>query len=137
MTKGSNIAIKKGDTVSLTYSMREPNEHFKRTVEIRCDDVVQDTVLLTVTKSSATLSAYRLDLLRQLRLWHWRQSRFYRSAQQGYEAHKCSLESAKFRDFLDSDIDNAKSMADMHIGFVQTLNDFFEIGDTAEKDDEK
>lgn len=135
--KGSNIAIRVGDTVSLTYSMREPNEAYKRTVEIKCDEIVGETVLLTIQKAGATITGHSIERLRQLRLWHWREARRMRARQQAFETERAGYNSERNRQLVDVDIDRCKSLADMHIGFVQTLNDFFEIGDTAEKDDEK
>lgn len=74
----------------------------------------------------------QLERLRALRLWHWRtalairananavrQTSWYKRKPDRYEPR------AKAED----------DAADQHITFVQTLNDFFPTGDSAEGDD--
>lgn len=140
-TKGTSIAVKAGDTVNLTFTMKEGDEktveQYKRTVELKVDDVNGKLALLTVQKAGATITGHSIERLRQLRLWHWREARSYRGEQQAYEAAQRIARSQSYKDRYDKLIDDAKSCADMHTGFVQTLNDFFEIGDSAEKDDAK
>jgi hypothetical protein len=60
--------------------------------------------------------------LRELRLWHWKQVLIWRDL----------AKYASSRHFADS----YNKAADEHIKFVQTLNDFFDVGDTAEKDND-
>ena len=52
-----------------------------------------------------------LIALRELRLYHWQTALYFRSL-------------------------DLNESADFHIGFVQILNDFFPVGDTAEHDAE-
>jgi hypothetical protein len=59
--------------------------------------------------------------LRELRLWHWQQCLTHRKAAQG----------ARTQSFRDLE----NTAADEHIRAVQTLNEFFATGDTAERDD--
>lgn len=59
------------------------------------------------------------DRLRELRLWHWKEAQRWR------------------RDADDYVEGLADKQAGKHLKFVQTLNDFFPIGDTAENDAEK
>lgn len=58
--------------------------------------------------------------LRALRLWHWRSAMEQRTLQ----AHV----------IFPSSIRHHQAKADFHIKAVQTLNDYFNIDDTAEKD---
>lgn len=70
-----------------------------------------------------------LARLRALRLWHWKQVVDLRKAQNRFirENTTGSLIRAEQK----------KIRANMHIGFVQTLNEFFEPGDTADGDAKK
>lgn len=70
--------------------------------------------------------------LREIRLWHWRkvldascEIRYYELMQQQGNA---------WSGFGNAKLLHAKEVHALHIGFVQTLNDFFPVGDTAEKD---
>lgn len=65
--------------------------------------------------------------LRALRLWHWRKAMKFREAQR-------DLEEFKSRSIKDC-IKNYDKFANEHLTAVQTLNEFFDIGDTAERDD--
>ena len=67
--------------------------------------------------------------LRELRLWHWQQAMRYREQQR-------TLEEFKSRSLQDC-IKNYDKFASFHLTQVQTLNEFFIIGDTAEQDDQK
>ncbi len=58
--------------------------------------------------------------LRALRLWHWRSA----IEQRMLEMHV----------IFPASIRHHKAKADFHIKAVQTLNDFFNVDDTAEKD---
>lgn len=64
------------------------------------------------------------ERLRQLRLWHWR------AALSARDRARPMLPWGKRNAFWDD-------LANKHIRFVQTLNDFFEVGETAELDDQK
>lgn len=66
------------------------------------------------------IDAATLERVRAVRLWHWQQVR------------EASL-------VLDLDIHGepkrrAYEKRNLHMGFVQTLNDLFPLGDTAERD---
>lgn len=71
----------------------------------------------------------RLPELRALRLWHWR------------HAMQCRKNAREARERTDGVMLGLEEVfdraADDHIKFVQTLNIFFAVGDTAEKDDDK
>lgn len=67
------------------------------------------------------------ERLRALRLWHWQQAMKYREAQRDLEAFK----NRSLRDC----IKRYDQQVNIHLTAVQTLNEFFEIGDTAESDD--
>lgn len=83
--------------------------------------------MVTAIIDGDTVRPLELDKLRELRLWHWnkvltnsryivwcnRQGRPYTESQ----SYKLKV------------MDHAN-----HMRFVQTLNDFFPVGDTAEKD---
>lgn len=65
-----------------------------------------------------------LSDMRKLRLWHWKQVIINREvANEGCGCLQCSA----VKHIHDR-------IADQHIGYVQTLNNFFESGDTAERD---
>lgn len=59
--------------------------------------------------------------LRMLRLWHWQQVVMRRRFANGERLTQ------RYRDM-------ENSAADQHLAFVQTLNNFFPAGDTAERD---
>jgi hypothetical protein len=65
--------------------------------------------------------------LRELRLSHWRAAMKFRAAQR-------NLEEFKSRSLKDC-IKRYDTYANEHLTAVQTLNEFFDIGDTAERDD--
>ena len=67
------------------------------------------------------------DDVRALRLWHWRGVMHHRNAANFYRTKKGYEKEIEWRD----------RQADFHLKAVQTLNQFFEAGDTAEKDDTK
>lgn len=67
------------------------------------------------------------ERLRALRLWHWRKAMKFRESQR-------DLEKFKSRSLKDC-IKNYDKYANEHLTAVQALNEFFDIGDTAERDD--
>lgn len=72
---------------------------------------------------------YPLDMaaqgrLRAMRLFHWRSVLAHRMYARG-------------KGLTPRFIKDENAVADMHLGFVQTLNDFFAVGDTAERDAER
>ena len=85
------------------------------------------------------LSAFNtvtLPKLRELRLWHWTAARDARATATSLingsaymDGHSLSRMKGRAKQFNDK--------ADIHIRFVQALNDMFEIGETAENDFEK
>ena len=66
------------------------------------------------------------DKLRNLRLWHWREAMHYRK--------RAKVWRQRGKSDMEREMDER---ANQHIKFVQTLNDFFPMGDTAEQDDAK
>ena len=65
-----------------------------------------------------------LGRLRALRLWHWNEAMRQRRRTKGAKrAGEHTDESRRF-----------DQRAGQHIKFVQTLNDFFPVGDNAEQD---
>lgn len=70
-----------------------------------------------------------LERVRKLRLWHWQKAMHYRKMQR-------ELEEFKTRSLRDC-IKRYDEAANIHLTAVQTLNEFFEIGDTAEQDEIK
>lgn len=67
--------------------------------------------------------------LRGLRLWHWQRAMKYRELQG-------SLERFNSRSLRDC-IKRYDESASVHLSAVQTLNEFFDIDDTAEQDEIK
>jgi hypothetical protein len=73
------------------------------------------------------------DRLRGLRLWHWQMAMKHRKA----ENELTELKLRHGGSSLKSCIKTYADAANLHLTAVQTLNEFFEIGDTAEQDDSK
>lgn len=71
------------------------------------------------------------DRVRELRLWHWRLALQHRAAERELEA----LAEQRKSGSLKSSIKTYRDAANVHFSAVQTLNEFFGIGDTAEKDE--
>lgn len=71
-----------------------------------------------------TITREVLDEVRALRLYHWRRVTVNRNSE-AYCQSKGYTQRAE--DF--------KRKASFHLGAVQTLNSFFDVGDTAERDD--
>lgn len=69
--------------------------------------------------------------LRGLRLWHWRLALQHRAAERELEA----LAEQRKSGSLKSSIKTYADAANVHFSAVQTLNEFFEIDDTAERDE--
>lgn len=65
--------------------------------------------------------------LRELRLYHWRMNREARRSERMCRTIMSEPGASESADLYDK-----KAM--MHIGFIQTLNAFFPVGDTAEAD---
>lgn len=92
-----------------------------------------------------TLDQPTLDGIRALRLFHWRAA--CKAREQAKAAGERAEAASRDRQFMKADLNYAAKMveqkvrkdveADMHIKFVQTLNDFFPLGDYAEYDDAK
>lgn len=74
-----------------------------------------------------------IERLRELRLWHWKQGLKHRQLQ--YSAEKALMKNTK-SESIKLYVDSYKSEANVHFTAVQTLNEFFPIGDTAERDAE-
>lgn len=73
------------------------------------------------------------DRLRTIRLWHWQMAMKHRKA----ETDLIELKAKRGGSSLKSCIKTYADAANLHLTAVQTLNEFFEIGDTAEKDEIK
>lgn len=73
--------------------------------------------------------------LRKLRLWHWKQAMACRSSANQY----ADMINEGFGDAGANAMrcDDLNGRANEHLYHVQTLNDFFPIGDTAERDEAK
>lgn len=71
------------------------------------------------------------DELRALRLWHWKKVISFRKAQTKNE--ECAL-AGVYPMMYGRRARRAKQMADFHLASVQSLNDCFPRGDTAEAD---
>lgn len=76
-----------------------------------------------IDREHMKVAAETLQRLREARLWHWKQ---VLSQRKMAEEWNNSILAAAFN-----------TLANFHLGHVQTLNEFFEIGDTAEKDASK
>jgi hypothetical protein len=70
-----------------------------------------------------TVAPEQLAQVRELRLWHW-----MRVVQNRHLAQRAAS-GTMIREY--------NLQADQHLKFVQVLNDFFPIGDTAEQDAQK
>lgn len=82
--------------------------------------------------------AVTLPRLRALRLMHWRAAML--SRKQGEAAAFMAQNkgaNAKYRAQMQATADQRNIEANAHISFVQTLNEFFPLGDTAEQDQDK
>lgn len=88
-----------------------------------CQSREDGAELQRIAREQEAHNADALLRLRALRLWHYRQlvdcRRAASKAETPYFAERCNAEAAT------------------HLGFVQSLNDFFEMGDTAEADDQR
>lgn len=88
------------------------------TTQAQADEALAD--LRRMAREQEAHNRDALHRLRVLRLWHWR-------ALLAARMHARSCASASLmRQYNDA--------ADTHLKFVQSLNDFFENGDTAERD---
>lgn len=76
--------------------------------------------------ATVTISKVTIDGLRALRLWHWQQAM---AARQQEKDAKAGL--------IAGDWEALDKLVGFHIKHVQTLNDFFPFGDTAEHDEDK
>lgn len=74
--------------------------------------------------------------LRKLRLWHWIEMNKavcqYEEADYAADVHM--HKSPAFSDRCRAEARQARAMRALHLGAVQVLNDFFPMGETAEKD---
>jgi hypothetical protein len=78
--------------------------------------------------------------LRELRLYHWQAYLLHHAHVQNLRLHLTHeftawlSEKAGTKNEIKLKILELDKTANMHLGFVQTLNDFFPVDDTAEKD---
>jgi hypothetical protein len=89
-----------------------------RVTQAQADEARADLVRMAQEREAQQVES--LGRLRALRVWHWRSLlRFRNLARQAVNS---------------DDVRRYNAEADTHLGFVQSLNDFFEVGDTAERD---
>lgn len=74
-----------------------------------------------------------LTRLRELRLWHWKLGLKHRQLQYDLEALQATRKKSSS---LQDCVKTYKDACNVHFTAVQTLNEFFPIGDTAERDAE-
>lgn len=84
-----------------------------------------ESVLTRMNRKTAAALA-QMERLRPIRLHHWREY-----------LHECRREKAYTSFKAPKHAEAAHARATFHMHAVQTLNDFFPIGDTAERDSEK
>ena len=83
------------------------------------------------------MDAAMLNRLRAIRLYHWREmlkarKRADRSAE--LRDQSISRMMPKYEKYWMTEWEKHNKLANTHLGFVQSLNDLFPLGDTAEKD---
>lgn len=76
--------------------------------------------------------------LRKLRLWHWLEmlKAVKEYEESDYAADRHMQGNPGFSEKLRADARSARAKRAIHLGAVQVLNDFFPMGETAEKDHE-
>lgn len=84
---------------------------------------------------SITITNETLVRLRTLRLWHWREALSYRRQAEAADK-RTGVGDKRYAGQMRAIATVKNLQADTHIFAVQTLNDFFAPGDTAERDDE-
>lgn len=77
----------------------------------------------------------RIKELRELRLWHWRKA-MEKRLQSKLALERSQVHTGRYSEQMKDICYQRDDEANFHISAVQTLNQFFEIGDTAERDDE-
>lgn len=82
-----------------------------------------------------TVTSETIRRLRSLRLWHWREALSRRAQAQAAEQRAEAVADARYAAQMRHVAALRNSEADSHIHAVQTLNDFFPAGETAEQDD--
>lgn len=83
------------------------------------------------------LAEKSLSGLRQLRLWHWKKALQNRASQGRHETYADEFEKAhpgKVNRYNRGIARTHARNANFHLGAVQSLNDLFPMGDTAEQD---
>lgn len=89
-----------------------------------------------VNEMAITITREALDEVRKLRLWHWQEAMTARKQAQNATDRAEALKADKtYSRQMQGMADLRNADADFHIRAVQTLNSFFDIGDTAEHDD--
>ena len=78
-------------------------------------------------------SPVALTELRALRLWHWREVLKASKLRDDIEFALAECHDPN-RSYFEERLTRAQRRWAMHMGAVQTLNSFFDLGDTAEKD---
>lgn len=82
-----------------------------------------------------TVTSETIRRLRALRLWHWREALARRAMAQNAEQRAEAVADERYAGQMRNVAALRNSEADAHIYAVQTLNDFFPAGETAEQDD--
>lgn len=121
--EGSLVQAKDGHIAQVINRVRDTARVFHDSQQLRAR---LENILLPELKP---VNEGRLPELRALRLWHWRQ------------AMQCRKSAREARERIDGVMLGLEEVfdraADDHIKFVQTLNIFFAVGDTAEHDDDE
>lgn len=86
---------------------------------VRCSSVAVD-IQRNMAPHAEPLKPEVVDGLRDLRLYHW----------------QAVLRLRTYADMRKSDSEHYHKRANFHLGQVQLLNEFFPIGDTAERDND-
>lgn len=83
------------------------------------------------------VKAFDLDEIRKLRLWHWLEVRKLSAMRDLAEKKAKATPSYLKRLYHQRRVKKFQSEWAVHMGFVQQLNCFFSIGDTAENDEKR
>jgi hypothetical protein len=112
----------KGDVIAkLVNKIRDTAKVFHDSQQLR------GRISAIVTAEMMPVNDTTLPMLRELRLWHWRQALYMREMAKQARSHVGEMNLLLDDRMLDSN-------ADQHIKFVQLLNIFFQPDDTAEGD---
>lgn len=85
---------------------------------------------------TAELVQTKIGILRKLRLYHYKEALKHSKARTYYEQHRAKCYSFEIA-HINRKIRAEQAKWSEHMGFVQALNEFFKVGDTAERDLER